>query len=424
MSLDDRAEELASDLGVDKQEVKADLENLVEYSVPVEEAVQSLRRKYGDGDGGGSDAPTVDTIEEITTADASVSVTARVLTVGTREIQYDGERQVIYEGELADDTDRIGYTAWEDFALEPGETVTIGNASVREFQGTPEINLNDATTVTRESDTLDVPYPVGGRRELADLSVGDRGRTVEVLIEEVESRTINGRDGETTIKSGVLADESGRLPFTDWTDRPELTEGATLRLSDVYVREFRGVPEVNLSQFSTVDTLDRSIEPSATAQRFSIGEAVGTGGVYDVEVVGTVVGVRDGSGLIERCPECNRVIQNGQCRTHGDVDGEPDLRTKAILDDGTGTLTVVLDDELTAAVYGGNLDAAQEAAREAMDQSVVGEAIAEEIVGFPYRVRGHLSVDEYGANLDASTFERVQDDPSERAQAILAEVGQ
>ena len=46
---DDHAEDLASGLGVDKEEVKADLENLVEYSVPGEAAKESLRRKYGDG---------------------------------------------------------------------------------------------------------------------------------------------------------------------------------------------------------------------------------------------------------------------------------------------------------------------------------------------------------------------------------------
>ncbi|MFT4884558.1 MAG: replication factor A1, partial [Natronomonas sp.] len=49
MSLDDAAEELASSLGVDKAEVKEDLEKLVSYSVPMDEAKQSLRRKYGDG---------------------------------------------------------------------------------------------------------------------------------------------------------------------------------------------------------------------------------------------------------------------------------------------------------------------------------------------------------------------------------------
>src|SRR6056297_3576846 len=109
MSLDDHAEDLASDLGVDKEEVKADLENLVEYSVPVDEAKQSLRRKYGDG-GGGSGGPSQADIADVSTEDSNVTVTAKVLTVGQRSIRYQGNEQVIHEGELADETGKISYT--------------------------------------------------------------------------------------------------------------------------------------------------------------------------------------------------------------------------------------------------------------------------------------------------------------------------
>ena len=166
------------------------------------------------------------------------------------------------------------------------------------------------------------------------------------------------------------------------------------------------------------------VEVAEDAPRLSIAEAVGSGGMFDVEVVGNVLEIRDGSGLIERCPECGRVVQNGQCRSHGDVDGEDDLRVKAILDDGTDTVTVVLDDELTAEVYGGGLDDALDAAKDAMDKEVVAEAIADSLVGRAYRVRGNLSVDDYGANLDAEAFELAEDDPADHARAALAEVGE
>ena len=420
MAIDDHAEELASDLGVDKAEVKSDLENLLEYSVPVEEAKQSLRRKYDD-EAGAAQSPTVDDIESITAETGTVSLTAVVLTVGTREIQYDGEKQVIREGELADESGTIGYTAWRDFEVTPGETVRIENASVREFQNTPEVNINDSTRISQSDDSLAVDARVGGDRELTELAVGDAGRSVTVMVDEVETRTINGRDGETTIKSGVLADESGRLPFTDWSARPELTDGATLRLSDVYVREFRGVPEINLSRFTTVESAEGTIVVERAAEQLPIGEALADGSQYDVEFVGDILAVRDGSGLIERCPDCNRVVQNGQCRTHGDVEPVDDLRVKAILDDGTGAVTVILGRELTEAVYGGGLEAAKAQAREAMDQTVVGATIAETIVGHRYRVRGQLSVDEYGATVDAARFERVETDPQADAEAYLAE---
>jgi replication factor A1 len=58
-----------------------------------------------------------------------------------------------------------------------------------------------------------------------------------------------------------------------------------------------------------------------------------------------------------------------------------------------------------------------------MDQEVVAERVRERIVGREYRVRGDLSVDDYGANVDATEFEEVADDPAERARDLLAEVG-
>jgi replication factor A1 len=422
MELDDHAEEIASDLGVDKEEVRRKLENLLEYDVPLDEARQSVRRDFGGGGGGGGSEPTATDVADVEPDDGSVTVTGRLLTVGKRSIQYDGEQQVIFEGELADDTGRISYTAWEDFGLAPGDTVTVGNAGVREWEGDPELNIGGSSTVAFEDEPLEVPHEVGGDRDLAALAVGDRGVNVGVQVVEVETRTIDGRDGETDILSGVVADETARLPFTDWAPHDEITDGASIRVENAFVREFRGVPAVNVSEFSTVEALDRDVDVADTGTQLSIRDAVAGGGVYDVELEGTVVTVRDGSGLIERCPECGRVIDGGECRSHGSVEGEDDLRTKAILDDGTGTVTAVLDEALTADVYGGDLDDAREAARDAMDREVVADAIRERIVGRSFRARGHLSVDDFGANLEANSFDPVDDDPADAAAALLAEV--
>lgn len=421
MNVDDHAEELASDLGVDKAEVKENLQNLVEYSVPLEEAKRSLRRKYGDDDGAPSGGPTAVDIADVDTDSGNVTVTATVLTAGKRSIRYQGDDHVIGEGELADETGRISYTAWEEFGLEPGDTVTIGNASVREWEGSPELNFGESATVTTADGDIEVAAEVGGDRDLAALSAGDRGRNVEAVVTEVEERTIDGRDGETEILSGVLGDETARLPFTDWDPHGEIEAGASVRIEDVYVREFRGVPSVNVSEFSTVERLDHEVEVGGPT-RMAIRDAVARGGAYDVELVGSVIDIRDGSGLIKRCPDCGRVVQTGQCRQHGAVEAEDDLRVKAVLDDGTDSVTAILDRELTADVYGGTLADAREQAREAMDHSVVADTIAEDVVGREFRVRGHLSVDEYGANLETIAFAERDDDPAARAAAFLAEV--
>ncbi|MDS0292952.1 Single-stranded DNA binding protein [Halogeometricum luteum] len=421
MNVDEHAEELASTLGVDKAEVKSDLENLLSYSVPIDEAKQSIRRKHG-GDSGASAAPTSKDVADVDTDDGNVTVTVRVLTVGKRSIRYQGEEQTIREGELADATGKISYTAWQDFGFEAGDSVTVGNANVREWDGKPELNLGQSTTVAVETEPVETAHEAGGDTDLVDLRAGDRGRNVEVRVLESEERVISGRDGDTTIRSGVVADESARLPFTDWGARPELREGEAFRFEDAYVREFRGVPQVNLSEFTTVTPLSRDVEVNEDAPRMRIDEAVGSGGMFDVEVVGNLLEVRDGSGLIERCPDCGRVLQNGQCRQHGDVDGEDDMRVKAIIDDGHGTVTAVLDRDLTEELYGAPMADAMEAAREAMDKEVVADEIRNRVVGREFRVRGNLSVDDYGANLEATEFEETGDDPADRAAAVLSEV--
>lgn len=419
MTLDDHAEELASDLGVDKEEVTADLEKLVDYSVPIEEAKRSLRRKYGDGTR--DTEPTGKDIAEVTPTDSSVAVRGTVLTAGKRSIRYQGDEHVIFEGELADESGKISYTAWDDFDLAPGDTIEALGANVREWEGNPELNLGSETTV-EFTEELTVPYEVGGDAALADLAPGDRGVRLEARVADVEEKLIDGRDGETEILSGVLADETGRLPFTDWNPHEEIEADASVRIENSYVREFRGVPSVNLAEFSGVETLDRSVEGGESAPRMSIHEAVSSDGLFDVEVTGNLLAVRDGSGLIQRCPDCGRVIQRGECRAHGAVDGEDDLRVKGILDDGTGSLTTILDADLTAEIYGGGIEDAREAAREAMDQTVVADTIRAEIVGREFRVRGTLSVDDYGANLEATEFEARDDDPTERARVLLTEV--
>jgi len=422
MDVDNHAEELASALGVDKQEVKEDLESLLGYSVPLDEAKQSVRRKHGDGDAGDAAQPESVALSEITTGLNNVTATVRVLTVGTRTIQYQGDEQTIREGRLGDETGTISYTAWQDFGFEAGDSIVVGNAGVREWEGNPELNLGSSTSVAMAEETVETDATVGGDSDLIDLSPGDRGRNIEVRIQEVETRTIDGRNGETEILSGVVADETARLPFTDWNPHPAVAAGESCRIEDVYVREYRGSPSINLSEFSTVSSLAEPVAVTDDAPRLTLGEAVDSGGLFDVAVVASVIEVRDGSGLIERCPECGRAIQNDQCRVHGAVDGEDDLRIKAILDDGTATVTAIIGAELTEEIYGGDVADAKEAARDAMDKEVVADTIREELVGGSYRVRGSLSIDEYGANLTVEAFEPAADDPAERAAAVLREV--
>ena len=175
---------------------------------------------------------------------------------------------------------------------------------------------------------------------------------------------------------GLLGDETGTIKFTKWSksDLPSLDEGEVYDLRNVVTDEYQGRFSVKLNRTTTIERLDEDLE---------VGEDA-------VEIEGALVDIQADSGLIKRCPEedCTRVLQNGRCSEHGEVEGEFDLRIKAVIDDGTDVHEVIFDRETTENLTGITLDQAQEMAMDALDTSVVADEMHEKILGRYYRITG------------------------------------
>jgi len=175
---------------------------------------------------------------------------------------------------------------------------------------------------------------------------------------------------------GLLGDETGTIKFTKWSksDLPELEEGKSYALRNVVTDEYQGRFSVKLNRTTTIEELDEAIE---------VGDD-------SVEVEGALVDIQSGSGLIKRCPEddCTRVLQNGRCSEHGEVEGEFDLRIKGVLDDGEEVTEVIFDEDATEKLTGITLEAAKEMAMDALDTTVVADEMRADILGRYYRVTG------------------------------------
>ncbi|GAB3703392.1 replication factor A [Halorubrum pallidum] len=175
---------------------------------------------------------------------------------------------------------------------------------------------------------------------------------------------------------GLLGDESGTIKFVafETSDLPELDEGACYELSNVVTDEYEGSYSVKLNRTTQITEIDEAIE---------VGDNADT-------VEGALVDIQSGSGLIKRCPEddCTRVLQNGRCSEHGQVDGEFDLRIKGVLDDGETVTEVIFDREATEELTGMTLEEAKDMAMDALDTTVVAEEMADDVLGRYYRVTG------------------------------------
>ncbi len=183
-------------------------------------------------------------------------------------------------------------------------------------------------------------------------------------------------DSDAVAQSGLIGDDTGRIKFTSWakSDLPPLEEGRSYELENVVTDEFQSRIGVNLNSSTEITEIDEEID-------------VGSG---DIEVSGAFVDVQSGSGLIKRCPEddCTRVLQNGRCSEHGEVEGEFDLRVKGVIDDGEKVHDVLLDRERTEEVTGITMEEAKQESMDALDTSVVTDQIEEKLIGRYYRVKG------------------------------------
>ncbi|MEZ3115770.1 replication factor A [Halobaculum sp. MBLA0147] len=234
--------------------------------------------------------------------------------------------------------------------------------------------------------------------------VGDIEADEEWVDLEVQVADLWEPRHESIAQVGLLGDESGTIKFVAFatSDLPELEEGASYALGNVVTDEYEGDYSVKLNRTTTITELDEPVE---------IGEDA-------VEIEGALVDLQSGSGLIKRCPEegCTRTLQNGRCSEHGQVDGEFDLRVKAVLDDGDTVQEVIFDEEATERLAGIDLAEAKQMAQDALDTTVVEEEIATTITGRYYRVRGP----EFGRYVLADEFTELSEAPDAEQTLIRA----
>lgn len=408
MSVEARAARLAASIDVSESTIQSELDRLLARRVPIETAVAAVRRIHR------TSRPPVERIDSITTDRSLVTVCGRIDRCGRRPIRQDSRERVIAEGRLVDGSGRIPFTAWQRFGPSVGDRVLVEGAEVRTWHGRPQLNVVDGTRVTVVGGVDRQPRET----HLAELRPGDRGLTIAGQIHDIEQCTVEGVDGPQRVRRGVIADTTARLPITDWSDNDGIESGTHARLGNVYVQQYHSVPAVNCSRFTTI-TEAPAVEIPRTPRVRSIRSLLATGGVIDAVANGTIIELCAGSGVIARCPTCGRVVDGSRCRRHGAVDPDPDLRVKAVFDDGTAAVRLVLDTDITVTIYGADVEAASEEAQATMHNGVVAEQIADAIVGRTYRVRGRCTVGTHGGRMIAETFDPIAMPPDDRASDVL-----
>ncbi len=213
-----------------------------------------------------------------------------------------------------------------------------------------------------------------GQSESPQVNISDiteEGRWVNVRGKIVQ---LWENSHESISQVGLIGDESGTVKFIIWESAAanSVEEGKSYMLRNVVVNEWNGRFELNINKSSSIESIDKDIEVGNTT----------------VDFTGVMVDIQSGSGLIKRCPQCNRALTKGACIEHGKVDGIYDLRIKAVMDDGASVQDTIIKRDLAETLSGMTLESAISLAADALDQGVVLEEMKRSLVGRYYKVSG------------------------------------
>lgn len=380
---------------VSKEELEIELKKFMEYGVPIDQAKQTLIKKFGGSVKFNSSATSSERmlIANLEPNERSVNLLGHVIAINPKEITVKGENRQIFYGILGDESGTIPFTAWKDIEVEKGDVIEISNAYTREWQGEPQLNFGDRVSI-KKTDAERLPKSAFEPKEfkVKDLKSGLGRIEVIARVLELKQRKAEVNGEKKIVFSGVISDETGKCQFTSWHDF-KIKEGDVLKISGGYVKTWKGIPQLIFDEKASVKKLDKS---KITKDKIKTGKIplhilVEKRGALDVEVEGTIIDVRPGSGFIMRCPECNRVLQNNECTIHGKIDGKPDLRIKLIVDNGTGAINGVLNQKLSEKLLGKTLEECKK-----MDDDDLVNEMNKQLFAHRINMKGNALGDNFG----------------------------
>jgi len=149
-----------------------------------------------------------------------------------------------------------------------------------------------------------------------------------------------------------------------------------------------------------------------------------------VKVDAVIIDIKSGSGLVKRCKKCDKVVretfQNTICPQHGDLESDEIdmiLRTKAILDDGTGALSLIMGEEETGRILRKDtIEVIKILKKTQKPPETVRRELEEKLIAQPITVKGFVTADDYGLTLEAVEIKTKNIDVGKEAKTLLEEV--
>ena len=386
----------------------------------------------------GSGTPVVPTSEPITIQQASqgentVSIVARVLSVAPDQIvRRDGSGVIdVVRGRVGDQTGSIGFLSWRALDVKEGDLVKIENAQVKRFRDTPEINIGDYTKIEPYHDgsfpsTDDIQE--GSKSTIMSLRDGMRDVEIELQVVDWSVRSFTTKDGETReVRSGEVQDPSGRCRLTSW-GKVDLQPGSFIRVTGARVQAWQGSPDLVMDDPDQIEILEKApfgpIDSSNHWVEEDLDALTSGGSRRGVSTTGRIVSVRSDCGIILRCTKegRRRVLRDGMCGEHGEVEGSEDLRLMMVIDSGVSNASLLVSREPAESVIGKSFQNIAEQIRSG-GRDAFAATLKERFLGRRVTVNGRAINDDRGCMIQAESVSVLEANPVEIAESAIERWG-
>ena len=316
---------------------------------------------------------------------------------------WDSEHESIDQvGLIGDETGTIKFVKWARSELPPiaeGKSYSFENLVTDEFEERFSVKFNKSSSITELDEEIVTPDMEAQLIEIDNINESGKWINLRAKVTQLWDSEHDSID-----QVGVVGDETGTIKFVKWakSELPPLEEGKSYSFENLVTDEYEGRFSVKFNRSSSIEGLDEDIE---------VGYAT-------AEFTGAMVHIQDGSGLIRRCPICNRALIKGTCMEHGNVEGTHDLRIKAVMDNGHEVQEALFNREITENVSGITLDEAKEMAVDALDHSVVLDEMKKRLLGRYYTMTGSV-LDRY---LLVESVQLLEAIPASAIDSMLQEV--
>lgn len=285
-------------------------------------------------------------IKDLEKDSKDVSIKGKILSVDKKEIKNERGESVYYYGLIGDETGTIPFTAWAfPNTIRKGDVVEIKFCSVREYNEKLRLNIDSRTEVIlKTEDIIDVKRSYK-EYKIRDLSLNDPFVSIEGRIGQVNERKYQKDGEERLLYSTSVEDDTGQIQMTSFGQK--LQEGKVVKIQGARVSEYNSRLRISIGDSTKVEESIAVIGERKISNIVDINSPVG-----GIRIAAFAVSFGEKSGILERCSECRKRIDDLRCPDHPNAQKILDIFSYFTFDDGTSYVQSTAGKEVLLPIIG------------------------------------------------------------------------